>query len=154
MQGRFDSNGVLVLPHGMARYFPDVRRIVIRPQYRLFSTGFRTAWPLKGAIELAPETTGFRVMYFKRVPWSSAIITMIWFLLVGLGTMSFVVSFLVQGGLASLGGAVLGIGVIALGLLVLAFGLLTITFAYRLEDSRLTQVYQELRTALSWSKPS
>ena len=90
VQGRFDPNGVLVLPHGMARYFPDVRRIVIRPKYRLFSTGFRTAWPLKGAIELAPEATGFRVMYFKRIPWSSAIITMIWFLLVGLGTIGFV----------------------------------------------------------------
>ena len=152
VQGRFDPNGVLVLPHGMARYFPDVRRIVIRPKYRLFSTGFRTAWPLKGAIELAPEATGFRVMYFKRIPWSSAIITMIWFLLVGLGTIGFVVSFLVQGGLASLGGVLLGVGVIALGLLVLAFGLLTITFAYRLEDSRLTQVYQELRNALAWSK--
>jgi len=62
------------------------------------------------------------------------------------------VSFLVQGGLASLGGVLLGIGVIALGLLVLAFGLLTITIAYRLEDSRLTQVYRELQSALAWSK--
>jgi hypothetical protein len=152
VQGRFDPNGVIVLPHGMARYFPDVRRIVIRPKYRLFYTGFRTAGPLNGAIVWPPEATGFRVMYFKRIPWSSAIIPMIWFLLVGLGTIGFVESFLVQGGLASLGGVLLGVGVIALGLLVLAFGLLTITFAYRLEDSRLTLVYQELRGALAWSK--
>ncbi len=148
---RFDRNGLLSLPHGVARFFPDVRRILIRPQYRLFSLRFRTAWPLKGSLELAPAENGFRVLYIKRIPWSSAIITMLWFALVGLGTFGFLISYAVQGGLASLGGVLLGAGVMGLGLLVLAFGLITITVAYRLEDSRLTQVYQELRTALEWS---
>ena len=142
------------MPHGIARFFPDVRRILIRPQYRLFSLRFRTAWPLKGSLELAPAEDGFRVLYIKRIPWSSAIITLLWFALVGLGTIGFLVSYAIQGGLASLGGVLLGVGVIGLGLLVLAFGLITITMAYRLEDSRLTLVYQELRTALEWSSQS
>ncbi|HEX2054910.1 MAG TPA: hypothetical protein VHF07_00360 [Nitrospiraceae bacterium] len=148
---RFDQNGLLVLPHGTARFFPDVKRILFRPTYRLFALGFRTAWPLKGSLELAPADNGYRVIYTKRIPWSSAIITSLWFALVGLGTISFLVGYAAQGGFSSLSGVLLGAGVLALGLLVLAFGLVTITMAYRLEDSRLTQVYQELRAALDWS---
>jgi hypothetical protein len=151
---RFDHNGLLALPHGTARFFPDVKRILFRPTYRLFALGFRTAWPLKGSLELAPSDDGYRVLYTKRIPWSSAIITLLWFALVGLGTIGFLISYVIQGGLASLGGALLGVGVTGLGLLVLAFGLVTITMAYRLEDSRLTQVYQELRAALDWSTPT
>jgi hypothetical protein len=148
---RFDRNGLLALPHGTARFFPDVKRILFRPTYRLFSLGFRTAWPLKGSLELAPVEEGYRVLYTKRIPWSSAIITFLWFALVGTGTLGFLISYAIQGGLTSLGGLLLGAGVMGLGLLVLAFGLVTITMAYRLEDSRLTQVYQELRAALEWS---
>ena len=148
---RFDENGLLALPHGTARFFPDVKRILFRPTYRLFALGFRTAWPLKGSLELAPSDNGYRVLYTKRIPWSSAIITFLWFALVGLGSIGFLISYVIQGGLASLGGALLGVGVMGLGLLVLAFGLVTITMAYRLEDSRLTQVYEELRAALDWS---
>jgi hypothetical protein len=147
---RFDANGILVLPHGMARFFPEVKRIAIRPRYRLFSLRFRTAWPLKGSLEMVPTEQGYRVLYTKRIPWSSAIITILWFGLVGLGTIGFVISYGVEGGLASLGGIVLGAGVVALGALVLVFGLLTLTMAYRLENSRLTQVYQELESALGW----
>lgn len=39
--------------------------------------------------------------------------------------------------------------VIALAALVLAFGLVTVAFAYRLEDSRLMKVYDELRDAIA-----
>jgi hypothetical protein len=148
---RFDHNGLLALPHGTARFFPDGKRILFRPTYRLFSLGFRTAWPLKGSLQLAPADNGYQVQYVKRIPWSSAIITSLWFGLVAFGTIAFLISYAVQGGLASLTGILLGAGVMGLGLLVLAFGLLTITMAYRLEDSRLTQVYQELRGALGWS---
>jgi hypothetical protein len=151
---RFDQNGLLALPHGTARFFPDVKRILFRPTYRLFALGFRTAWPLKGSLELAPADNGYRVVYTKRIPWSSAIITSLWFVLVGVGTIGFLVSYAAQGGFGSLSGVLLGVGVLALGLLVLAFGLVTITMAYRLEDSRLTQVYQELRAALGWSTPT
>jgi hypothetical protein len=38
--------------------------------------------------------------------------------------------------------------VIGLALLVLAFGLVTAALSYRLEDSRLMKVYEELRDAL------
>lgn len=151
LRNRFDSNGVLTLPHGMARFFPEVKRILIRPKYKLFSMGFRTAWPLKGLLELAPVENGYRVLYTKRIPWSSAIMTALWFAVVGLGTLGFLISYVLQGGLASFGGVLLGTGVLALGLLVIGFGLLTITMAYRLEDSRLTQVYHELQSALEWS---
>lgn len=151
---RFDRDGLLALPHGTARFFPDIKRILFRPTYRLFSMGFRTAWPLKGSLELAPAEQGYRILYIKRIPWSSAIITLLWFALVGLGTLGFLITYAIQGGLASLGGVLLGAGVMGLGLLVLAFGLVTLTVAYRLEDSRLTQVYQELRAALEWSNPS
>ncbi|HJR78287.1 MAG TPA: hypothetical protein VJ805_15010 [Nitrospiraceae bacterium] len=150
---RFDQNGLLVLPHGTARFFPEVKRILFRPTYRLFALGFRTAWPLKGSLELAPSQDGYRVLYIKRIPWSSAIITLLWFGFVAFGTIGFLISYALQGGLASLGGVLLGAGVMALGLLVLAFGLVTITMAYRLEDSRLTQVYKELRSVLDWSTP-
>ena len=140
------------MPHGTARFFPDVKRILFRPTYRLFAMGFRTAWPLKGSLELAPSADGYRVLYTKRIPWSSAIITFLWFALVGFGTVGFLVSYAVQGGLTSFGGILLAAGVMGLGLLVLVFGLITITMAYRLEDSRLTQVYQELGAALEWAQ--
>jgi hypothetical protein len=154
LTSRFDVAGLLALPHGMARFFPDVRRILIRPKYRLFAMGFRTAWPLKGSLELTPADDGCHIIYTKRTPWSSVIITALWFALVGFGTLGFLGSYFAQGGFATLGGVLLGAGVAGLGLLVLAFGLITITLAYRLEDSRLNQVYQELQAALNWSIPS
>ena len=50
-----------------------------------------------------------------------------------------------EGGFESLGGFLLGVGVTAVGLIVLAFGLLTVTVAYRIENTRLMQVYEEFR---------
>ena len=52
---RFDAGGLLILPHGTARFFPSLNQIVIRQKYRLFAIGFRTLWPLKWLISLAPE---------------------------------------------------------------------------------------------------
>lgn len=146
---RFDKNGMLHLPHGVARFFRDQWKIVLRPQYHLFSLGFRTAWPLKATIELTPEGNAVRMKCIKRMPWSSAVLTLVWFALVGLGTIGFVVTFLANGGFASLSGALMGLGITGLGILVLAFGLLIVTLAYRLEDHRLSQAYLELRTALA-----
>ena len=48
----------------------------------------------------------------------------------------------------SFSGVLMGAGIAGIGLLVLAFGLVTVVFSYRLENSRLTQVYEELREAL------
>jgi len=142
---RFDSDGVLSLPHGIARYYPELGQIAIRPQYHLFSMGFRTAWPLKGLIHLSSEASQDTAVCVKRIPWSSAIITLVWFLLVSLGTASFLVTYAMQGGFNSLAGLLMGTGILGIGLLVMAFGAVTVVFSYRLENSRLMKVYGELR---------
>jgi hypothetical protein len=56
-----------------------------------------------------------------------------------------VITYLLQGELDSLGSVLLGIGVTGVGMIVVAFGMLTITVAYRIENTRLMQVYTELR---------
>ncbi len=148
LQERFDRNGMLALPHGVARLFPEERRLTFRSQCPLFSLRFRTAWPLKGTIDVIPDGESICLVYTKRIPWSSAILTLLWFGVVGLGTIGFLIAYLVEGGAASLSGLLMGLGITGLGLLVVAFGLVTVAFAYRLEDSRLTELYRELRTAL------
>lgn len=145
---RFTPNGVLMLPHGVAWFYPDSSQIAIRPQYRLFSRRFRTAWPLKGLIHLAPHDQALGTLCVKRIPWSSALITCLWFALVSIGSLTFVVQYAMEGGFASLGGALVGIGILGLAGLVLAFGLVTLALSYRLEDTRLMTVYDELRDAL------
>ena len=151
----FDTNGFLSLPHGVARVFPEANRLVIRPTHRLFSMRFRTAWPLKGSIEWASQVDGLTLICTKRVPWSSSILTFLWFSLVGFGTLGFLITYLFQGGFESLGGLLLGVGVTGVGLIVVAFGLLTVTVAYRIENTRLMQVYTELRAvALEGTRPA
>jgi hypothetical protein len=147
---RFDRNGLLTLPHGVARIFPEAKRILIRPTYKLLSMRFRTAWPIKGSIEWSGESEGpgLALTCIKRVPWSSAILTLSWFGLVGFGTVGFLISFVGDGGLASLGGLLLGIGVTGVGIIVIAFGLLTLAVAYRLENTRLVLVYDEFRDTM------
>ncbi len=144
---RFDSNGVLSLPHGIARYYPELGQIAIRPQYHLFSMSFRTAWPLKGLIHLSSEAPQYAAVCVKRIPWSSAIITLAWFLLVSIGTTVFLVTYAFQGGFSSLAGLLMGTGILGIGLLVMTFGAVTVVFSYRLENSRLMKVYGELRDA-------
>ena len=148
LEARVDAEGTLSLPHGIARYYPDIRQIALRPQYRLFAMGFRTAWPLKGLIYLMPDEQGVRAVCIKRIPWSSAIMTLIWFLLVGLGTTAFMITYGTQGGFESLSGLLMGAGILGIGLLVLAFGMVTVMFSYRLESSRLAQVYDELKAVV------
>lgn len=147
LKTQFDRNGALSLPHGIARYYPDHAQIAFRPQYHLFSMSFRTAWPLKGLIHLTPEGSEYQALCIKRIPWSSAIVTLAWFLLVGLGTAAFLVSYAVQGGFGSFAGTLMGLGILGIGLLVFAFGLVTVVFSYRLESTRLERVYEELRAA-------
>ena len=149
LHDRFTAEGVLMLPHGVARFYPQLSQIAIRPQYRLFSRRFRTAWPVKGLIHLTPHDQSLNALCVKRMPWSSAVITLLWFALVLIGSLTFVVEYAVDGGFASLGGTLTGVAVIALAALVLAFGLVTVAFAYRLEDSRLMKVYAELRDAIA-----
>jgi hypothetical protein len=140
---QFGGNGVLQLPNGLVRLFPDDRRLLLRPQRR-----FRTAWPMKGSIELRQEGETTTLVCSKLIPWSSAILTLLWFLTVGIGTLAFAILYLADGGLSSLSGILMGLGILGIGLLVLAFGLVTIALAYRLENNRLMQAYQDLRAAI------
>lgn len=147
----FKANSTLPLPHGLARWVGEYQTIVIRPYYQLFSMRFRTAWPLKGTIDYQFEDDRLRLTLSKRIPWSSAILTAIWLLFVIGGTLSFLVMFALDGGFSSMSGLFFGIGLVALGILVLAGGLILLSLAYRLEDSRLMQVYQELLAKLGVS---
>jgi hypothetical protein len=143
------QTGALALPHGMARWVADRQVIVIRPYYQLFSLRFRTAWPLKGTIEVSSDGSQLLLHLSKLIPWSSAILTLLWLLFVIGGTLTFVVLFILDGGISTVGGVFWVVGMTALGLLVLAGGLILLSFAYRLEDSRLMQVYQELLEVLT-----
>jgi hypothetical protein len=151
---RFTPEGVLMLPHGMAWFYPQLSQIAIRPQYRLFSRRFRTAWPVKGLIHLSPHEQSLNTLCVKRMPWSSVLMTLLWFALVLIGSLTFVAQYAMDGGFASLGGTLTGVAVIAIAALVLAFGLVTVALAYRLEDSRLMTVYDELRETIVLSTSS
>jgi len=140
----FKVNSTLPLPHGVARWVDEQQAIVIRPYYQLFSMRFRTAWPLKGTIDYRLADGQLQLSLSKRIPWSSAILTTIWLLFVVGGTLAFLVMYAIDGGFHSMGGLFFGIGLVALGILVLAGGLILLSLAFRLEDSRLMQVYQEL----------
>lgn len=151
LRDRFTADGVLMLPHGVARFYPELSQIAIRPQYALFATGFRTAWPIKGLIYLSPDDHALGALCVRRIPWSSALITLVWFALVLLGSLAFVVTYLGDGGFDSLQGVLLGVGLTVGAVLVLTIGLVTVVLSYRLENSRLTKVYEELREALEGS---
>lgn len=151
----FDQHGLLQLGHGLARLSSEEPHIVLRPQYHLFPVRVRTAWPMKATIQLQPSESGTHVQGIKRIPWSSALLTLVWLLTVAVGTVGFIIAFLMNQGFTSFGGVLLGIGVTALGLIVLVFGLVILALAYRLENQRLTETYDELRQALlSASLPS
>jgi hypothetical protein len=141
---RFDRNGLLRLPHGVAKFFQEERRILLRAQ----AHRFRTVWPINGSIDLHPNEQAIRLRWVKRVPWSSAILTFLWFAIVGGGTCAFAIVLSFHGGMSTLGGILMTAGIAGLGLLVFAFGLVTVSLAYRLENHRLLQAYEELRSAL------
>lgn len=142
---RFGKHDTIALPHGVARWFGAQEVISLRPSYQLFSMRFRTAWPMKGTITLHSTGAGVELHLTKRVPWSSGLLTLIWLGLVAIGTVAFLVTFGIDGGFGSASGWLLALGIAGLGALVLLFGLIMVSLAYRLEDSRLMQVYQELQ---------
>jgi hypothetical protein len=147
----FHQSPTLPLPHGAARWVEDQRVIVIRPYYQLFSLRFRTAWPLKGTIDVRSDDDQLLLYLSKRIPWSSAMVTLLWLVFVIGGILGFVVMYGLDGGFSTMGGFFWAVGMIALGLLVLAGGIILLAFAYRLEDSRLMQVYEELLDTLRGS---
>jgi hypothetical protein len=103
-------------------------------------------------IFLSPEGDALAVLCRKLTPWSSALLTGIWFVVVVVGMVGALISLFIEGQLAASGGVVLGIGIIGLGLVFLLSGAITVIFAYRLENSRLMTVYQELREVLEGAK--
>ena len=152
LASRFDAGGVLALPHGTARLYRDLNQIAIRQKYRLFAMGFRTLWPLKGLISLSQDGDTLAVLCRKLTPWSSALLTAIWFAVVVVGMVGAVISLFVEGQLTAAGGVVLAFGVIGLGVVFLLSGAITVVFAYRLENSRLMMVYQELREVIEGTR--
>ena len=149
---RFDAAGFLMLPHGTARLYQDLNQIVLRQKYRLFAMGFRTLWPLKGLISLSPEGDALSVLCRKLTPWSSALLTGFWFILVTVGTVGALISLFLEGELAAVGGMVLAFGILGLGLVFVLSGAITVMFAYRLENARLMLLYQELREVLEGAR--
>jgi hypothetical protein len=149
---RFDAGGFLALPHGTARLYPSQNQIVIRQTYRLFAMGFRTLWPLKGLISLSHEGDALTVLCRKLTPWSSALLTGLWFVLVTGGMVGALISLFVEGELAAPGGIVLALGILGLGLVFLLSGAITVVFAFRLENARLMMVYQDLREVLEGAR--
>lgn len=149
---RFDAGGFLTLPHGTAWLYQDLNQIVIRQKYRLFALGFRTLWPLKGLIFLSEQDDALTVLCQKFTPWSSALLTGIWFAVVAVGTVGALISLYIEGQMAASGGVVLAFGILGLGIIFLLSGAITVVFAYRLENSRLMMVYQELREVLEGAR--
>jgi hypothetical protein len=145
---RFDADGLLTLPRGQARLFPEQQAILLLPDLRQFRVTFRTAWPLNGILHYAMLEEQTPVTLTKRMPWSSAVLTGLWFLTVAGGTLAYVVAYAAAGGLSSASGAFLAVALSGLGLLVCLFGLLIVVVAYRLEDRRLMAVYEEFKAAL------
>lgn len=154
IRDRFDADGLLKLPHGVARFYPELSAIAIRPQYRLFSMGFRTAWPVKGLVHLLTDDRNLTALCVKRIPWSSALITLLWFAVVTIGSLTFIATYARDGGFSSLQGTFLGVGLVAGAALVLLTGIVTVILSYRLENDRLAKVYEELREALEASPRS
>ncbi len=144
----FDADGILKLPRGWARLFPEQRAILLEPDLGQFGVTFRTAWPLNGFVHYAGLDKPEPVTLTKRMPWSSVLLTACWFLTVAGGTLAYVASYAVAGGLSSASGAFLAVALSGLGLLVCLFGLLVVVVAYRLENKRLVAVYEEFRVAL------
>ena len=69
-----------------------------------------------------------------------------------MGTLGAVISLYIEGQLAASGGVVLALGIIGMGVVFLLSGVITVVFAYRLENSRLMIVYQELREVLEGAR--
>lgn len=147
-QGLFDADGLLKLPRGWARLFPEQGAIQLQPDHKRFGVTFRTAWPLNGFVHYVGLEKPGPVTLIKRMPWSSVILTAIWFLTVAGGTLAYVASYAMAGGMSSAGGAFLAVALSGLGLLVCLFGLLVVVVAYRLENKRLMALYEELKAAL------
>lgn len=140
----FDQLGLLPLRHGVARLFGDSNRVLLRPRYPTL-WAFLWIWPMKATIDLRADGEAVVLALTKRTPWASAILTGAWFLIVTVGTLATIVSYVVEGGLGSSGGVLMAGGILTLGLFFIFSGLVTVVMAYRMENSRLAVLQQEFQ---------
>jgi hypothetical protein len=140
----FDRMGLLGMRSGVARLFPDANRILLRPRYPLL-WAFLWLWPMKATIDLQAEGEAVVLSLTKRIPWCSAILTGLWFLIVGLGTCAAFLSFVVEDGFGNPSGWLIGAGILSLGLFFFLSGLVTVVMAYRIESSRIALVQREMQ---------
>ena len=148
---RFTDRGEVELSRGVARLCPDQQAIVLLPDWKKFGLRFRSAWPLNGVIYYTGLDVPAPVTLVKRMPWSSALLTAVWFLVVAVGLLAYLVSYAAAGGFSSATGVLLGVALSGIGVLVLLFGTVVVVAAYRLENKRLMAVYEEFRLALAGS---
>jgi hypothetical protein len=146
---RFNAEGRLALPRGSAQLCANQQAILLLPDWKRFGLKFRTAWPLNGVLYYRALDMASPAMLVKRMPWSSAILTAVWFLTVAGGVLVYLISYGQAGGFFSAGGVALGVVLAILGLVVLLFGLIVVVSAYRLETKRLLVLYDEFRKSLA-----
>lgn len=145
----FNADGILPLPRGAARLFPEQRAILLLPDKRQLGMTVRTVWPLNGSVHCGALEEPAPATLIKRMPWSSVLLTALWFLTVAVGMLVYVASYALAGGFSSVGGAFLAVTLCGLGLLVLLFGMVVVVAGYRMEDKRLMAVYEEFKAALA-----
>ncbi|MEQ1626001.1 MAG: hypothetical protein ABL965_01305 [Nitrospira sp.] len=145
---RFDKLGLLPMRHGVARLFIESNRLLLRPRYPTL-WAFLWIWPMKATIDLQADGEAVVLAMTKRTPWASAILTGAWFLIVTVGTLATIISYAVEGGLASSSGVVMAGGILTLGLFFIFSGLVTVVMAYRMENSRLAVLQQEFEEVVT-----
>ncbi|WP_455370405.1 hypothetical protein [Petrachloros mirabilis] len=143
----FDHMGLLAMRSGVARLFADANRILLRPRYPTL-WAFLWIWPMKATVDLRVDGESIVLSSTKRIPWVSAILTGLWFVIVGFGTVATLISYVMEGGFSNGGGVLVGAGILTLGLLFFFSGLVTVVMAYRMENGRLALVQGELRDVL------
>lgn len=148
IQACFDKLGLLTMRHGVARLFNESQRLLLRPRYPTL-WAFLWIWPLKATIDLQADGEGVVLAMTKRTPWASAILTGAWFVIVTVGTLATIVSFVMEGGLANSSGVLMGGGILTLGLFFIFSGLVTVVMAYRMENNRLAVLQEELVEVLT-----
>ena len=150
---RFDKLGLLPMRHGVARLFIERNCVLLRPRYPTL-WAFLWIWPMKATIDLQPDGEAVVLASTKRTPWASAILTGAWFLIVTVGTLATIVSYVVEGGLASSTGVLMAGGILTLGLFFIFSGLVTVVMAYRMENSRLARLQQEFEEVVTGRAPA
>ena len=144
----FDKLGLLTMRHGVARLFIETNRLLLRPRYPTL-WAFLWIWPMKATIELRADGEAVVLASTKRTPWASAILTGAWFLIVTVGTLATIISYVVEGGLASSSGVLMAGGILTLGLFFIFSGLVTVVMAYRMENSRLARLQEEFEDVVT-----